>query len=172
MINKRNRGSLSFDFLIGITVSCLLLMFVILTTLTFSLVGVAQYVAYATARTYFVGHSNYDEHVGMAGDRYDDLNMKFFKAGSGVALSQWFFLSNIEIYNGQVDLGSDSRIRFGVGFKFTSKVLTMEIPFLGKVGSGTSGFEFPIAAFLGREVSTAECSNGAMGAFVLGGNGC
>ena len=173
MIDKSSRGSLSFDFLIGITVSCLLLIFVILTSLTFSLVEVAQYIAYATARTYFIGHKNYDEHVGMAEGRYDDLNQKFFKAGSDTAMSKWFFLSGMSIYDSGRNAGfsEENRTRFGVGFTFTSKVLTMEIPFLGKVGSGTSGFAFPIAAFLGREVSTAECSS-TVGAFVQGGNGC
>ncbi|MDE0150920.1 MAG: hypothetical protein OXK80_00265 [Bdellovibrionales bacterium] len=175
MINHQCKGSISVDFLFSITVSCLLLMFVILTSLTFSLVEVAQYVAYATARTYFIGHENPGAHESAAVGQFDALRGKFFK--SGVDMSQWFFLSNMTIYDGQSTglppdgLTPDRRTRFGVGFTFTSKVLTMNIPFLGKVGSGNDGFAFPIAAFLGREVSASECV-AVVGSFVQGGNGC
>ncbi len=198
MINKKNKGSLSVDFMIGISVSCLLLVFVILMTLTFSLVEVAQYVAYATAREYFIGHTSYPEHEDMARDKYDALNVKFFKKGSGDDLSNWFFLTpqdknDLVFYNGQnTGLNSNNPTKFGAGFIFTSKVMTMEIPFLGNVGgssggsggsggSSSDGFEFPIAAFLGREVSRDECSrlvlnngrsNFVLGDFVSGGNGC
>jgi len=172
------RGSLSVDFLISFTVSCLLLIFVILTSLTFSLVEVAQYVAYAASRTYFIGHGNYEQHREAAEDHYDDLNRRFFSSGSGAAMSEWFFLSDITIYETQTTgLASDRRTRFGVGFTFTSRVLTMNIPFLGKVGSGADGFAFPIASFLGREVSAEECRISYppdhLGKhFVDGGNGC
>lgn len=179
MIDKSRKGSLSFDFLISITVSCLLLMFVFLTAFTFSLAEVAQYIAYATARSYFIGHEDYDTHVDEAEARYNALNGQFFKSGSGLTISDWFFLSNMNIYDGgrNRSFSGDNRTRFGVGFQFTSKVLTMDIPFLGKVGSGADGFAFPIAAFLGREVSRNECRNlfpvdRSGKRFVDGGNGC
>ena len=187
LINKRNKGNLSFDFLISITVCCLLLIFVILTTMTFSLVATAQYIAYASAREYFIGHDDVDTHNAKAGEEYDSLKSKFFPSASGTPLSKWFCLVGPTIYNGQnIGLGTEERTRFGVGFKFISHVMTMTIPFLGKVGDGTSGdrcpgasgndgFAFPIAAFLGREVSKAECqgffTNPNTG-FVSGGNGC
>jgi len=180
MIDRGGRGSLSVDFLISITASCLLLMFVILTAFTFSLVEVAQYIAYATARSYFVGHENYDAHIDEAEDRYNSLNGQFFNSGSGSAMSSWFFLSGMNIYDGGVNVSfqQDNRTRFGVGFTFTSRVLTMDIPFLGKVGSGTDGFAFPIASFLGREVSKSVCRDlfppvDPFGKrFIDGGNGC
>lgn len=176
MINHQCKGSISVDFIFSITASCLLLMFIILTSLTFSLVEVAQYIAYATARTYFIGHETPGVHQSEAGDQFNTLKGKFFK--SGVDLSDWFFLSDMHIYDGQsTGLPIDRRTRFGVGFTFTSKVLTMNIPFLGKVGKGNDGFAFPIAAFLGREVSASECRQelpvDLLGKhFVAGGNGC
>ena len=174
MIRHRCKGSLSVDFLFSITISCLLLIFVILTSLTFSLVEVAQYVAYSTARTYFIGHANYDEHTSRAEERFNDLRGKFFKEGEH--LSDWFFLSELSIHNNGVKgIDDQIRTRFGVGFTFTSKVLTMNIPFLGDVGesggSSTGGFDFPIAAFLGREVSVDECKK-FVSTFAEGGNGC
>lgn len=174
---KRRNGSLSVDFLISISVSCLLLIFAILISLTFSLVEVAQYVAYTTAREYFIGHNTYDEHRNYAKDRYAEVtNGKFFPKGK--ALSEWFFVSpadEISFYeNPNSNFNIESRTRFGIGLTFTSKVMTMNIPFLGSVGdssSKTGGFDFPIAAFLGREVSTQECKD-IMGDFASGGNGC
>ena len=184
MIVKRNRGSLSVDFLISITVCCLLLIFVILTTLTFSLVEVAQYIAYSSARAYFVGHNDHNTQKNSAKRKYTTLKDKFFP--SGKALSKWFCLQpsdlndteNFGVYN---KFGVNNR-KFGVAFKFISHVMTMNIPFLGETKYGTTnsdqcqdassnGFTFPIAAFLGREVSTAEC-NIAVSDFVRGGNGC
>lgn len=181
MIVKRNRGSLSVDFLISITVCCLLLIFVILTTLTFSLAEVAQYIAYSSARAYFVGHNNLSVQEESAKNKYVELKNKFFP--SGKALSKWFCLqpdgNSLEfgIYD---EFGNNNR-KHGVAFKFISHVMTMNIPFLGDVGDGNSGdrcqgagsdgFVFPITAFLGREVSTAEC-NIAVREFVTGGNGC
>ena len=183
MISKRNRGSLSVDFLISITVCCLLLIFVILTTLTFSLVEAAQYIAYSSARAYFVGHNDYDSQKDSARSKYAELKNKFFP--SGTAFPKWFCLQpdnltdtgNFGIYS---QFGNNNR-KYGVAFKFISHVMTTNIPALGDVGDGGSGdrcqgagsdgFVFPITAFLGREVSTAEC-NSTVGQFSRGGNGC
>lgn len=184
MIDIRNRGSLSVDFLISMTVCLLLLIFVILTTLTFSLAAVAQYVAYASARAYFVGHNSDGLQEASAKKKYKDLKDKFFP--SRKALSKWFCLdpeNEIDLSFGIYDQFGRNNRKFGLGFKFISHVMTMNIPFLGDVGddSGGSGgrcegsveagFAFPIAAFLGREVSKAECAM-VVGDFPDGGNGC
>ncbi len=178
---KKKRGSLSVDFLIGMTVCCLLLVFVILTSLTFSLVETAQYVAYATAREYFIGHENDGERESRARDKYIDLKNTFFP--SGKALSSWFCLSNDLAFGGYDVLERGNKRNFGAAFKFISHVMTMDIPFLGQTRDSTGpamqdgcggrqgGFVFPITALLGKESANAnDC--GGLKLDVSGGNGC
>ena len=173
---NNKKGSLSVDFMFSFVAVFLLLLFLIMTSLTFSLVEVSQYISYATARAYFVDHRDKSDQSTAAREKYGELRESFFKPGQG-GLSEWFQISEeVTIGEPPEEITSDKEKShfFGASFEFTSKVLTIDIPFLGgSTEDSDKGFKFPIASYLGREPSREEClrfNREKWGRIVGGGN--
>ena len=152
--NKRvkKKGTLSVDFLFTFSVSILLVIFFLMVSLTFSLMETAQYIAFKTSRTYFIGNADVDVHEQTALAEFNRLNNQFFKPGT--VMKNWFELAVGRGVADRRDRNSNLNLFVGTHLQFTSKVLGIQIPFLR---DDQGPVQFEIASYLGREPSKEEC---------------
>ena len=164
-MNKK--GSISVDFMFSFVVSLLLVVYFMMSALTFSLMEVAQYISYASAREYFISHANVRAHESNAGKKYTGLQQKFFPRNG--TMENWFTINphtNGGLF-GNPHKREHNYLFQGVSLEFCSTVLFISIPFLGNTdatGQGScgprgDGFSADIATHLGREPSQAECTS-------------
>ena len=157
---KRKQGSLSVDFMFGVSFLSIAFIFVILTGLSLTYAEVAQYVTYSSARNYFPSNVTKQKAEEATKDKYKDLQSHFFTKTnwfsigiSGQPQSHDIFINNdpkrINLPN------TPKRINKGVYTEYTSKVFGMKVPFLKK-GQSRPMF-FPTATVLGKETDQADC---------------
>ena len=157
---KRKQGSLSVDFMFGVSFLSIAFIFVILIGLSLTYAEVAQYVTYSSARNYFPSSKNEGEAEEVTKDKYKDLQSHFFTKTnwfsigiSGQPQSDKIFLDDTRI---KLD-GTPKRINKGVYTEYRSKVFGMKVPFLKK-GQSSPMF-FPTATVLGKETNQTDCKN-------------
>ncbi len=144
--------------------------------LTFSLatIEVAQYIVWSTARNYSAGQISEMVARDNAEKKYGKLIAQFPLLTNSEDTSAWFELSKpSEIFIGELDsidtvfmntisagdkLNDGRQPWTGVSSNINLKLFSgLEIPFLGKVALDKNSFQFPIRAFLIRNVSESEC---------------
>ncbi len=125
------------------------MIYFLMVSLTFSLMEVAQYVAFKTSRTHFIGNESFQKQETEAGSEFTRLKNRFFKPST----NSWFELT-LEDVNLADSLNDSGNLFLGTKLIFTSKVLRMAIPFLQ---DGRVPVRFEIASYLGREPSQEEC---------------
>lgn len=132
--------------------------------LTLSMVEVAQYMTFASARAYFGGHATVALQRQLGDAKWRQLAMVapfkglFFEEGG------YFELSNFQIgdFNSEFPFDAspeqDNRTFIGARAKFRAKILEFSVPMFGKVEAPTGeGFFANVTSYLAREPATEEC---------------
>lgn len=159
-ILNNERGNLAIDFIFGMTLTFASMAIFFALSFSLSVTEIAQYVAFATARTYTAAHKDEATQQERANLKYQQLiNTGVFK--TLLKESDWFKL-HPPVINSSNDQEtyfpvSDARDIFvGPKFKFEANMLDMNLPLLGS-SSEQGGFVANINAFIGREPSFSEC---------------
>lgn len=164
---KNQKGFVTSEFLISITIAFGLTMVTFGLTLTLSTAEVVQYIVYSAARAHSA--SSFDQ-----GTQQEAARQKYRKLVQSPGLSsllngQWFEVGkpeSLEIRSGngdnfERDYGADGRRKYmqGVRTTFTANLLEMNLPMIGRVAEADgNGFTTRLNAMLMREVSHSECN--------------
>lgn len=150
-------GNLAIDFIFGITLTFASMAIFFSLSFSLSVTELAQYLAFATARSYNAAHLTKDTQRLQAEKKYDYLMSKpvyktLLKEGGWFKFGRPQFDNEDGFYNAVSPLD----IFVGVKHKFEASMLDMQIPMLGDT-SDEGGFVANINAYLGREPSFKEC---------------
>lgn len=169
-------GFIIADFLFSFVLILGIGIFVFALTFSLASIEVAQYIVWSSARNYSVGNFNEESAKQNARKKFQNLSAKFpLLTGNGAAGTPWLELldSNLIIGNlATLDTQFSSEINsddvknnfrqpwIGVSAKLKLNLFAgLQVPFLGKVASNESFFEFPIRAFILRHPSQNECQD-------------
>lgn len=168
---NNSRGMITTDFIFAMVICAGVCIVLFALNFTLSMVEVAQYIAFSTARAHAASQVDQNKQIEVARDKYRALLAQpaiatiFNKPGG----EGWFQLSapnDVEIMGGgDFDSGftdypsADDRVpQVGVRFKFRPRVLNMRVAFLGATSEDPdAGFETNVAALLIREPTAEEC---------------
>lgn len=177
---KNQKGMLSADFLFSMILACLLSMMLLALASTYSVVEIAQYVAFSAARA----HASADVEIS---DQKRKAAAKFAQLVNNPVLKpllqseHWFHVSLKDIKSGgntatggnpqdnygdqyPVQIISAEREMFipavGLRLDFEAKILNMRLGQLGNSGDNEgAGFHAIITGFLIREPTQKECQD-------------
>ena len=126
---------------------------------TLSLVEVAQYVTFATARSYAAAHETKDLQTKLAQAKFADImDVSSFKTFLG---SNWIKIGEPQLgdFSDDYDAASetDNRIYVGARIAIDAKLLHLQVPFLGPTIEDSGIGKATLNSYLMREVSTTEC---------------
>jgi hypothetical protein len=175
MKKLNQRGLITLDFIIAITILLGFTTMLMMLSLTLSVASVVQYITYSTARTYSVAHLDEATQVERGQAKYHELTSNpvfkpFFKG-------DWFVIDKDAKIGDHTKLtgasdgssagpdyeeASVGRNQFwGAGTNFTAKALIGSVPYLGDTKSEEKGSKKAyltyIASYLGREPTADEC---------------
>ncbi len=151
------KGLLTLDFLFASVMifafSAILFSF----AMTLSVVEVVQYVSYAAARNYNLGHLDEDRQKERARQKFNQLISN--PAIVPMLNNGWFTVGEVQIddFNDEYQPNPDSDNFVGVRIPFSAPILYKRIPMLGTTGSDQDSFRTNIQSFLAREPSFREC---------------
>ncbi|MFP5518336.1 MAG: hypothetical protein ACLGGX_00405 [Bdellovibrionia bacterium] len=172
---KNERGMVSADFIFSLVIAAGVSAVLFAVTFTLSMVEIAQYMAFSSARAMAGADLGIDNQVAAAQKKYEGLLASktlqpLFSAGGDT----WFIVSKeLEVRPGgpsgtdfreeygQQDKAHDPRrsIYTGVRFDFKPKLMSLRIAMLGSTSLEGDGSEFAtkINAIMLREPSFREC---------------
>jgi len=152
-ILKNEKGILAFDFLVGFMMITSFFMLLVILSFTLSVVESMQYIAFATARTYYAADVSEAEQRKSAREKYNQLIQK--EELKSLLRERWFDMQDPQFPD---DFNLDG-MEDGVRIDFTAKVLSFTLPFfLGRTGDSNS-FTSNVNAYIGREPSQEDCMN-------------
>lgn len=163
---RSESGILTVDFLFGMVVSLGLLTVFFALSFSLSMVEVAQYVAFSTARAMAAADTSIDQQKDNAQRKFTSLVNKPALQNLFASKEDKFFpLTQLEIKEGgdstfdNYQGGSEeNRVpQTGVAFQMEFKLLTFNLPLLGSTASNDGGYSSRITGLLIREPSQQEC---------------
>lgn len=172
---KDRRGFLSVDFLFAMTIAAVLLMMTFAFTTTLSMIEIAQYIAFSTARAHAAGHVNQEKQAQIARKKFESYqDDKLYPALAPLLKNGWFELDpkTLDIRGGGhpvsgssgqtfdedygFDEGAKSVSQIGIRFRMQAKILKMNLPFLGSL-TEEDDFGTNVTGLLLREPTAEEC---------------
>lgn len=175
---SNQKGLLSVDFLIGIVISFVIMLFLLKVSFSLVVTEVAQYIAFSVARAHSVGDKTLDDQRASGKTKFNELIANkvwknfftdTFEIGKKGKFNDAMIKSGPQTQNGGGDFknylspnskdGSDFKGIPFTGVVFTLKLdwLKMNIPFLGSTAAEDKKFETNVTGFLFREPSQQEC---------------
>ncbi|HEY1080339.1 MAG TPA: hypothetical protein VGE46_09575 [Bdellovibrio sp.] len=170
---QNSRGMITAEFIFALVLSAGLCIVLFALNFTLSMVEVAQYVAFSSARAHAAGHVDQDKQVQMAKEKYRALlNTPALKNLFNNGTEGWFILpaepdvrggglsgSSFDGYPPHIDPQYGERVpQVGVRFSFQPRILNLKLPFLGSTSEDPdAGFSANITGFLIREPTQREC---------------
>ncbi|MCB0342809.1 MAG: hypothetical protein H6626_12205 [Pseudobdellovibrionaceae bacterium] len=164
---KKQRGFITLDYLFAMTLILGLTVILFSLAITLTTVEIAQYMTFATARSYLGSHKDHESQFDYAQRKYAQLrNNGVF---SGVLDNGWFTLSKeAKIIDEPAKEASqytdhsppDRQAFHGVQITLTSHILDFQIPFFGSTSGDSNdsdGFTTKVGSFLSREVTQKQC---------------
>lgn len=160
------KGMVSADFLFSMIIASVLCMVLFCVCFTFSVVEVAQYIAFSVSRAHAAGHVDISKQVQMAQNKFKVLSNS--KAIGVLFKNGWFELRGPDIRSGG-ETGStfgeypaapeDIRgvPQIGVRLQFIAKLLNVKFAFLGSTSEDDSDFSANVTGLLIREPTQQEC---------------
>jgi hypothetical protein len=165
-------GFIVADFLFAFVMTIGVGIFIFAITFSLATIEVGQYIVWSTARNYAAGNISQIAARQQAQEKFKALAEQFPLLTNVGADSSWFELSEADLKISD-DLtsddtalgitGADATNDFRQPWTGASTVIRLKlfsgltIPFLGKVIADGNTLEFPIRAFLIRNVSQEEC---------------
>lgn len=163
---KNQRGILTVDFMFSIVLILGLSGLLFVLCFSLSVASVTQYVTFAAARNYAVGHLTLDLQMQRANAKYDELvNNPVLKP---LYSNGWFAVDarpgvgdHTKLVPGYADASQGVNKFWGASTTFTAKVLAFTIPFFGSTtpdgDDSGEGFKTILGSYLGRENTAEEC---------------
>lgn len=173
---SNRRGFLSVDFLFAMAICGVMCMLMFAFTTTMSLIQIAQYIAFSTARTHAAGHLTQEKQFNQATAKFKTFSdERSFPGLAPLLRNGWFELDagSLAVRGGgtlssgsgggdfNVDYGFvNQRLpQHGVRFIFRAPVLKFNIPLVGKVqDEEDADFGTFITGLLLREPTSQECT--------------
>jgi len=156
---RDERGLLMLDFVFALVASIGFAIVFFSVAVTLAMVEVGQYVAYATSRAYTAAHETKGEQESLGLAKYKDVMghsaVKAILGGTWVKMGEPQFGDYSDEYG--ADAENDNRIYVGVRVPFSSRLLHMQVPFLGPTAADDSVGKATLNSYLLREISTQEC---------------
>lgn len=165
-------GFIVADFLFAFVMTIGVGIFIFAITFSLATIEVGQYIVWSTARNYSAAALNPGQASASAREKFKNLAEKFPLLTNVGDDSSWFELSEDNLKIGD-DLttsdtalgitGQDATNDFRQPWTGASTTIKLKlfsgltVPFLGKVVADGTMLEFPIRAFLIRNVSQTEC---------------
>jgi hypothetical protein len=162
---QNERGILTTDYLFALVLVMGFGGILFSLSLTLTVVEITQYITFAAARSYSVGHINVGEQTRMGQSKYQELitNPTF----APLYENGWFEtaapvigdLGRGQISGYEADSLTGTNLFQGAGVRFTARMLDFRIPFYGStVNDDTEeGFNTFVTSFLSREPNSGEC---------------
>jgi hypothetical protein len=165
-------GFIVADFLFAFVMTIGVGIFIFAITFSLATIEVGQYIVWSTARNYSAAGLKQADSEEFAKQKFKSLAEKFPLLTNVGEDSTWFELSeadlkvkdNLTVVDTDLGIrGEDATNKYrqpwtGASTKIKLKLFSgLTIPFLGKVVADGSMLEFPIRAFLIRNVSQTEC---------------
>lgn len=156
---KNEKGILTLDFIFASMLIFGLSAVIFSFGMTLSVVEVVQYMSFAAARNYSLGHLNETRQRERGEQKYNELSTNpIFSTMLDVG---WFEVEPVIIsdfnseYNPNASYESDNFI--GARIPFAAPILYKRIPFVGNTASDPEAFKVNIQSFLAREPSFEDC---------------
>ncbi|RME18010.1 MAG: hypothetical protein D6797_01285 [Bdellovibrio sp.] len=164
--NKDSAGFITTDFLFAfiLVISFAVVLFKI--TLTLSVIEMAQYITFASARNFFAAHISENKQRALAQQKYQSLldNKEHYFYHFLGPHHRWFSISEnprpgnfSKLYpkaSGPLD---SSKLFQGVRINFIAQALNFGLPFLGNTTENGQPPTTFVNSYLGREPSSNEC---------------
>lgn len=157
---KNEKGLITLDFVFALVLVFAFTAILFTVSLTLSVVEIAQYITYASARNYFAGHQTKQRQEELA-------EAKFNQLANAAALKPlfnngWFELKDFRVGEGdvyqEIQQNPDRFTFYGTTVYLRAPVLNFRVPFFGRTAEDEdSAFEAQIASWLAREPTTFEC---------------
>ncbi len=154
---KNQKGLITLDFVFALTLAMGFSAILFAMAFTLSVVEITQYITFASARSYFLGHTSQDNQRALAEKKYNNLVTNnvlgsFYRNG-------WFELKGPDINDFTSDYtNSDKGAPFiGVRVQLNAKMLAFRIPLYGSTTEDDDAFKTNIGSFLSREPTSDEC---------------
>jgi hypothetical protein len=156
---RNERGLLMLDFMFALVFAIGFSTVFFSIAVTLSLVEVAQYVTFATSRSYAAAHETKALQTELAQAKFNDIMaVSSFKTFLG---SNWIKVGELQLgdFSEEYDAGSeiDNRIFVGARLPIDAKLLHWQVPFIGPTIEASDIGKATLNSFLMREVSTSEC---------------
>ncbi len=169
---KNNSGFIIADFLFAFAMTISVGIFIFAITFSLATIEISQYIVWSTARNY--ASANVTETLGreQAERKFENLTAQFPLLTNSDGASGWFELSRANLLIGELD-DLDTRFNIsavdkqnenrqpwtGASTTINLKLFSgLQLPFLGKITEDKTGFQFPVRAFIIRNVSQDECT--------------
>ena len=169
---RNESGFIVADFLFAFVMTLGVGIFIFAITFSLATIEVGQYIVWSTARNYSAAGDRSADAAASAREKFTSLAEKFPLLTNIGDDSSWFELSADDLKIGDDLTTSDTELGItgqdatndyrqpwtGVSTKIKLKLFSgLTVPFLGKVVADGSMLEFPIRAFLIRNVGETEC---------------
>lgn len=165
-------GMISGEFIFSLTMCVGFCIVLFSLNFTLSMVEVAQYIAFASARAHAAAHLDPNKQEQLAKDKFKELtNNNVLKPLFNNPDSNFFSVTDFEVRGGGQSgrnfendyvSGDSTRIpQIGVRFTFIPRLLNIKMAFLGSTtdDDNPNGFSSKITGFLIREPTQSECWN-------------
>jgi hypothetical protein len=159
-------GMITVDFLFAFVLVMGFSAVLFALSLSLTVAEITQYITYKAARNYMAGHLTEERQIERAVVKYRAILAH--PTLQPLYTNGWFEVDAVPQYGDMTkffpeyaqDPGVPNNF-WGVGTRFTARMLEFEIPFYGTTaadgdGSG-GGFTTFLASYLGREITTVEC---------------
>ena len=168
---KNNSGFIIADFLFAFTMTISVGIIIFAITFSLATIEISQYIIWSTARNYASANVTEAAAHDQAEKKFEYLIERFPLLTNSDGSSGWFELSRANLLIGELDK-IDTRFNISAGDKLNDNrqpwtgasttinlklFSNLQLPFLGKVTEDKSGFQFPVRAFIIRNVSQDEC---------------
>lgn len=169
-IQLDEQGFIATEFIFALTMAAGIGIALFAITYTLTVAEVAQYVAFATARSQAAAHIDIDSQKKRGLDSYKKLmSDKTFKSlfTTKQNSNAWFSLPPVpeqKLGQNEGDIFSEYPVsqgrvpNTGIRIKFVSKILNMKLPLLGRLmGEESDGLNANVTSFQFREPTQTEC---------------
>lgn len=166
MKNNSQAGLITVDFLFALVIGFGMSAILFAMTFTLTVVEIAQYITFSSARAHAAANSTVDAQKTAAKNKYAALvsSAAFAPLFSG----GWFEITkkdeldirsgNGETFKNEYRSGEENRAVFtGIRAQLTAHMLDLKLPMIGKTSDEDGGFKTKILTILIREPNEDEC---------------
>ncbi len=162
----KSSGMITAEFLFALIMICSFAVVFFSVTFTFTIVEIAQYVAFSASRAHAGAHIDPQKQHDLAEAKFKALmNNPIIKP---LFNNGWFNVNGFSVKGGprqggdflSDNYGTDDARRvpyIGVRFNFRAPIMEFQVPFLGKTHTDQNGFGSRLTGFLIREPTFVEC---------------